>query len=145
VDPGLAQPRPHQETAEATTDHDDSDVVREGRPLDGLTVRIIEVVDERVRHLDVLVVAVGTEALVALDTVLLAESLGVVGRHAGGGTLRGNRRPSPPSVSRRGPSADAAPAGCGSRRSPSARGAAGTLGVSAAPPRARPRRCGRGC
>src|SRR5262249_18277668 len=109
VDPGLAQPRPHQETAEATTHHDASTVVREGRPLDGLTVRIIEVVDERVRHLDVLVVAVGTEALVALDTVLLAEGPGVVGRHAGGGTLRGNRRPSRPSASRRGPSAISSP------------------------------------
>src|SRR5262249_2402680 len=91
VDPGLAQPRPHQETAESTTDHEDSDVGRQGRPLDGRAVRIVEVVGERVRHLDVLVVAVGTEALAAFDTVFLAEGLGVVGRHAGGGNLCGNR------------------------------------------------------
>src|SRR5262249_27026540 len=85
---------PHQQAAEPTADHDDADVVHEGSALDGLAVRVIEIVRERVGHLDILIVPVGAEALVALGTVLLAKGLGVEGLHADGRSLRGDRRPS---------------------------------------------------
>src|SRR5262249_19373447 len=72
------------------------ELLREGSPLDGLAVRVIEIARERVGHLDVLIVPVGAEAFVTLGTVLLAEGLGVEGRHVDRRILRCNRRPSRP-------------------------------------------------
>src|SRR5262249_10605768 len=73
VDPGLAQPGAHEQPAEPAADDGDPDRVRTRLTLDGGRVRVVEVAGEGARHLDVLVVAVGAQALVALGTIFLAQ------------------------------------------------------------------------
>ena len=66
LDAGLAQPGAGEQPAEAAADDDDVDLVGQRLALDRLDVRVVDVVGERRRDLDVLLVAVGAQALVAL-------------------------------------------------------------------------------
>ena len=78
LDAGLAQPRAGQQAAEAAADDDDVDLVgqrlaRERR----LDVGVVDEVGEVAVDLDVLLVAVGAQALVALGAVLVAQRVGI--------------------------------------------------------------------
>ena len=85
VDAGLLQAGAGEQAAEATADDDDVDLVGQRLALDRLDVRVVDVVGELARDLDVLLVAVGAQALVALGPVLLAQRVGIEGqrRHVG--------------------------------------------------------------
>ena len=79
-DAGLAQARAGEQPAEAAADDDDIDLVGQRLALEArLDVRVLDEVRELAVDLDVLLVAVGAEALVALAAVLLAQLLGVEG------------------------------------------------------------------
>jgi hypothetical protein len=77
VDPGLLEPGTRDEPGEAAADEGDGHVVGPGLALDPGQVRVVEVVGERPRHPQVLVVAVGAEPFVALVPVLLAQAVEV--------------------------------------------------------------------
>ena len=77
VDPPLLQACASDEAGEAAADEGDGDVVPFPLPLDPLRVGILQVVRQLPLHLEVLVVAVGPEALVALLAVLGPEGVPV--------------------------------------------------------------------
>ncbi len=106
VDAALAQPGAGEQPAEAAADDDHVDLVGERLALDRLVdVRIVDEVRELAGDLDVLLVAVLADALVALVAVLLAQRIGVegqlVGRHASDGTDAVGRAPNRGSVGQR--------------------------------------------
>ena len=70
VDAGLLQPRAGDEAGEAAADDRDRDLVDARRALDRRDVRVVEEVGEPAGRLEVLVVAVGPQPLVALLAVL---------------------------------------------------------------------------
>ena len=79
----LAQAGAHQQAAEAAADDRHLDVVEERLAGEaGLDVRVVDVVRELGRDLDVLVVGVGAQALVALLAVLLPQRVGIEGNVA---------------------------------------------------------------
>jgi hypothetical protein len=80
-DAGFLQPGACDQAREAAADERDRDVVGFRLPLGDRRVRILEVVRQLALQLDVLGVAVGPQALVALRRVLLAERLLVDRRH----------------------------------------------------------------
>ena len=83
-DAGFAQARAGQQAAESAADHSDVDVVSQGLSVEaGLDVRVIDEVGELAGDLEVLLVAVVAEALVALLAVLLAEGVGIEGAVGG--------------------------------------------------------------
>ena len=75
--PASLQAGAGEQAAEAAADDDDVDLVEQRVALDRLDVRVLEVVGELARDLDVLLVAVGPQALVALGAVLLAQGVGI--------------------------------------------------------------------
>ncbi len=80
LDAGLAQPRAGQQPPEAAADHQHLDLVEERLALEaGLRVGVVEEVGELALDLDVLLVAVLAQALVALLAVLLAQGRRVEG------------------------------------------------------------------
>ena len=88
--PGLGRRAPGQQPAEATADHDHLDLVGERFALDrSIDVGVVDVVGEVALHLDVLLVAVVAQTLVALLAVLLPEGVGIeveiFGGRVGGG------------------------------------------------------------
>src|SRR5690606_17835149 len=83
-DAELAQARGRQDPAEAGPDYRHLDLVRERRALEpGLGVGILEEALELALDLDVLVVAVRPQALVALRPILLAQSIRIEARLLG--------------------------------------------------------------
>ena len=70
ADPGVLQTGAGEQTAEAAADDDDVDLVEQRVALERLDVRVVEVVGELPGDLDVLLVAVGAQPLVALGAVL---------------------------------------------------------------------------
>ena len=77
VDAGLAQAGAGEQAAEAAADDQHLDLVGQRLALDRRDVRIVDVVRELAGDLDVLLVAVGAQALVALLAVLLAQRVGI--------------------------------------------------------------------
>ena len=77
VDAGLAQSRPGEQASEAAADDQHLDLVEQRLAFDRLDVRIVDVVPVLPGDLDVLLVAVGAEPLVAFGAVLLAQRVGV--------------------------------------------------------------------
>ena len=77
VDASLAQPSAGEQAAEPAADDDDFDLIGERLALDRSDVGILEVVGVVTRHLDVLIVAVRSDALVALQAVLRPQRVGV--------------------------------------------------------------------
>ena len=77
VDAGLLQRGAGDQTGEPAADEGDGDLVEQRLPLDRLDVGVVEVVGEHAHWLDVLVVAVVAEPLVALVAVLAVERLPV--------------------------------------------------------------------
>ena len=78
LEAGLAQAGAHQESAEATADDDDLDLVVEGRAFDlVIHVRVVDVARKLGRDLDVLLVAILPDALVALGKILSFQLLRV--------------------------------------------------------------------
>jgi hypothetical protein len=75
-DPGITQPRADQQPGEAAADHGDLDVVVDRVADDGLGIGVVQVLDE-LGNVDVLVVALRTQALVALLAVLPAQRVGI--------------------------------------------------------------------
>src|SRR4051812_5517998 len=70
ADTGLAQTSGGEQSAEAATDHDDVDVVEQRVAFGAGDVGVVDIVGELTDDLAVLLVAVFTEALVALFSVL---------------------------------------------------------------------------
>ena len=97
VDPGFLDPRARHQAREPAADERERDVVAQRLALDDRHVRVVEVVTELVGQLDVLVVAVGSQPLVALGGVLLLEGVDV-DRHPGSRLL--TERSSYPRVAR---------------------------------------------
>jgi hypothetical protein len=81
VDPRLLQPSAGDETGEPATDEGDGHVVGLRLPLGDRRVGIVQVMGQLILQLDVLVVAVRTEALRPLLCVLLLEGIEVDRRH----------------------------------------------------------------
>ena len=79
VDARLREPCPRDEARKAAADDRNSDVVDPRRPVEGLRVGITEVVGELSGDLDVLVVPVLPDSLVALHLVFLAQRVGIEG------------------------------------------------------------------
>ena len=79
VDARLREPGRRDEARKSTADDCNSDVVDQRRSVDGLGVRILEVVGELSGDLDVLVVPVSPDSLVALHLVFLAQRVRVEG------------------------------------------------------------------
>ena len=78
--PGLAQAGAGQEAAEAAADHHHLDLVGQGRAFDGrLDVGVVAEVGEPAGDLQVLIVAVRADALVALGAVAVPEGVRVEG------------------------------------------------------------------
>ena len=73
----LAQPGTGQESAKAAADDDDVGVVRQGFPLEGFDIRILHEVGEGLLDLDVLLVAVPSEALVPLLPIPVSQRVGI--------------------------------------------------------------------
>ena len=77
VDAGLAQTRAGEQPAEPAADDQDLDLVVQRLAFERLDVRVVDVARELARDLDVLLVAVVAQALVALLAVLLAQGIGI--------------------------------------------------------------------
>jgi hypothetical protein len=77
VDTGLSQPGPGDEPGETASDHDHGHGVAPGRPFHPADVRIVEVMGIWAGDLDVLVVGIRPEPLVALAPVAVAEGVRV--------------------------------------------------------------------
>ena len=94
-DPGLLQAGAGEQPAEASADDDHLDLIGDRVALDRLDVGIVDVVGEAALHLDVLVVAVGPQPLVALLAVLGPQGIGVERqrRHVGHLILSNGRAP----------------------------------------------------
>ena len=75
LDPGLAQARAGQQAAEAAADDYYSTSSVSGARLNGLDVGVVQIVGELAGNFDVLRVAVGANALVALLLVFLAQGV----------------------------------------------------------------------
>ena len=65
VDAGLLQRRARNEARKASADEDHLDVIEEWLAVHDLDVGVIDIVSELILHLDVLIVAVRSQALVA--------------------------------------------------------------------------------
>ena len=72
-DAGFVQTRTGEQTAEAAADHDDVDLVRQRFAFDAFDVRVVDEMRELARDFDVLFVAFGPQALVALLAVFVAQ------------------------------------------------------------------------
>ena len=77
VDAGLAEPGAGDQPGEPAADEGHGDLVDQRLALGGFDVGVLEVVGELAGHLDVLLVAVGSQALVALELVAPAQLVGV--------------------------------------------------------------------
>ena len=78
LDAGLAQTRARQQAAEAAADdHDLHRVVQRRAGEAGIDVGIVDVAAEVALHFDVLLVAVGAQAFVALLAILGAQRIGI--------------------------------------------------------------------
>jgi hypothetical protein len=75
LDAGLGQPRRSGEPGKAAADKGEGDVIRLRCALDHRRVGILEIMRELALDLEILVIAVGTEPLVALLAVLRAQPL----------------------------------------------------------------------
>ncbi|MHC2243038.1 hypothetical protein ACVJH7_002345 [Bradyrhizobium elkanii] len=73
LDPGLGQPRRSGEPGEAAADEGEGDVVGLRRALNDRRVGIVEIMRELALDLEILVVAVGTQPLVAFLLILQAQ------------------------------------------------------------------------
>ena len=74
----LAQARTGQKAAKAAADHDNIDLVAQRRTLDHLVdIRVIDIGLEVILDLDILLIAVRAQALVALCAVPRAQGLGI--------------------------------------------------------------------
>ena len=74
---GLAQPGADQQAAEAAADDGHLHLVEQRRAFLHFHIRVVEVVRELTLDLDVLLVGVGAQALVALGLVAVAQQVGV--------------------------------------------------------------------
>ena len=77
LEAGFAQARRGQQPAEAAADDGDSTSSISGARVNRLDIGVVDVVAELGLHLDVLRVAVGAQALVALGAVLLVQGVGI--------------------------------------------------------------------
>ena len=91
--PASRRPSAGEQAAETTADDDDLDLVVQRITRQRLDIRVVDVAREVADHLDVLLVAVGAQPLVALDAVLLAQRIGIEGELGDGrvGELVGGR------------------------------------------------------
>ena len=101
LDAGLAQPRPGEQAAEAAADHHHIDLVGQRRAGETrLDIGVFEIMGERPGDLDILLVGVVAQALVALGAILRLQRIGVEAELGGGlahrmslpGRPRGGRR-----------------------------------------------------
>ncbi len=84
VDARLRESCAGDESGETTADDGDPHIVGQGWAIDRLRVGVLQVGFERTRHLDVLIVAVPPDPLVAFEPVLLAQRVGVEFRRSRG-------------------------------------------------------------